>query len=132
MKIDKVKPDGETYNTLMKAQVRTISGAVLKRMKIDKVRPDVKTATTLMNAYGTNHIEAEKVLTRMKIDKVKPDIYVHDFMNAYGSNHVEAEKVLKRMKIDKVRPTLQRTPLWWTRTVRTIWSGEGVDTHEDW
>ena len=56
-----------------------------------------------MNAYGTNHIEAEKVLKRMKIDKVTPDVTTYNtLMNAYGTNHIEAEKVLKRMKIDKV------------------------------
>ena len=66
-------------------------------MKIDNVTPNDRTYNTLMNAYGTNHIAAEKVLTRMEIDKVRPDIFAYNtLMKAYGTNHIEAEKVLKR------------------------------------
>ena len=68
-------------------------------------KPNVTTYNTLMNAYGTNHVEAEKVLKRMKIDKVTPNVETYNtLMNAYGANHVEAEKVLTRMKEDGVQP----------------------------
>ena len=156
-----VKPDVFTYNTLMnaygtnseseevltrmeKARVKPTSqrttldervryefyesGGVVTRMKKAGVKPNVTTYATLMNAFGTNPTKAEEVLTRMKKAGVKPDV---------TTQHSDERTVRilrkRRCYVKKAgeKPTLLRTPLWWTRTVRTWESGGCVDTYEE-
>ena len=65
---------------------------LFERMKEEKIRPNDVTYNTLMNAYGTNHIEVEKVLTHEDY-KVTPDVTTYTtLMNTYSTNYVEAKR----------------------------------------